>query len=159
MTMFWKSWILTYKPLIPSPGLRGKGGSAGKILDTMILHLWLPLIWYATWPCSEKVELWPFDPNPRVREVVGLQAKNLQPCCCIRDSLYFICNMTLLWKGWILTFWHTPRVSARKIFPTMMLHFVIPFNLMCNMTMFWKSRILTFWPLGSGGGGILTFQP
>ena len=27
-----------------------------------------------------------------------------------------------------------------------LLHFVIPFNLICNMTIFWKMCILTFWP-------------
>ena len=39
--------------------------------------------------------------------------------------------------------------SAGKIFATMLLHFVIPINLICNMTMFWKSLILTP-PAGSG---------
>ena len=29
--------------------------------------------------------------------------------------------------------------AADKIFATMLLHFVIPFNLLCNMTMFGKS--------------------
>ena len=42
-----------------------------------------------------------------------------------------------------------PRVlgegrSACKIFATMLLHFLIPFNLICNMTMFWK---VEFWPI------------
>ena len=40
-------------------------------------------------------------------------------------------------------------------FATMLLHFVIPFNLIFNPTMFWKSWILTYWPhpKGRGGGG------
>ena len=37
-----------------------------------------------------------------------------------------------------------------KIFATMLLHFVIRFNLICNMPMFWKSWILTFWPHSLG---------
>ena len=45
MTMFWKRWILTVWPK----------GSAGKISTTKLLHASFPLIWYATWPNSEKV--------------------------------------------------------------------------------------------------------
>ena len=37
-----------------------------KIIATMLLHTWFPLIWYATWPCFEKVGVFPFDPIPRV---------------------------------------------------------------------------------------------
>ena len=52
MTIFWKSWILTY---CSHPwGCRGRG-SPGKILATMLLHSWFSLIWYAPWPYSEKV--------------------------------------------------------------------------------------------------------
>ena len=46
MTMFWKSWILTFW---------GERGVAGKIFATMLLHSRFPLIWYATWSCSAKV--------------------------------------------------------------------------------------------------------
>ena len=75
--------------------------------------------WYATWQCSAKVKFWPFDPTPRVEG-----AKYLLPHCCIRDSIQFdmrakylhicccihdlICNMTMFWKNWILTFWPQP---------------------------------------------------
>ena len=72
----------------------------------MLLHLWFPLIWYATWQCSEKVDFWPIG---RVR-----------------------------------------GMGPGKIVATMLLHFVIPFNLICNMTMLWKGWILTYWP-GQGG--------
>ena len=37
-----------------------------------------------------------------------------------------------------------PGVSAGKIFATMLLHLVIPFNLIYNMTMFRKSKVLTY---------------
>ena len=33
----------------------------------MLLYSSFPLIWYATWSCSEKVEFWPFDPTPNGR--------------------------------------------------------------------------------------------
>ena len=40
--------VLTFWPL-------GSGErSAGKIFATMLMHSWFPLIWYATWPFSEK---------------------------------------------------------------------------------------------------------
>ena len=99
MTVFWKSWILTFWP--PGPGvgvgdggnLQAKlllpccclcdsiqfdmqhhhdlkqlnfnglgwgGGLRRKIFATILLQLWSPPIWYATWPCSEKVEFWLF---------------------------------------------------------------------------------------------------
>ena len=103
--LFWKSGILT-----PTPGSEVRG-SAGKFFVTMLLHTWFPLIWYATWHCSEKVEFWPFDSSGQgVGEILG----------------------------------------------TMLLHFMIPINLICSMTMFWKSWILTYWPhpYGPGGGGL-----
>ena len=51
-TMFWKSW--SFDP-IARVGRGERGGSAGKIFATMLLHPWFSLIWYATRPCSEKV--------------------------------------------------------------------------------------------------------
>ena len=57
MTEFWKSWILT-----PPPRSRG-GGGAGKIFATTLLHASFPLIWYATWPKSKKIESGPL-PHP-----------------------------------------------------------------------------------------------
>ena len=84
MTMFWKSWILTPPPGSGGGGGGGfmisfnllchmimfrkklnfdlldlnasiVGRSAGKIFATVLLYSWFHLIWYATWPCSEKV--------------------------------------------------------------------------------------------------------
>ena len=138
MTIFWKSWILTYGPIpmVLGEGVCGQnifynvavfvilfnlictvtifwkklnlnlltpslasGMTAGKIFATMLLHLWLSLIWYITWPCSEKVDLWPSDSNPQGRgwgSWVGVcGAKYLLPCCC--------------WKSWILTYWPHPQ--------------------------------------------------
>ena len=64
--------------------------SWGKTFAAMLLHSWFTLIWFATWPCFEKVDFWPFESNPRVRG--GLHVKYLRPCCCIRDSLYTLRN-------------------------------------------------------------------
>ena len=64
LTMFCKRWLLTYRPNPQGRG-RGVGLSAGKIFATMLLHSRFPLIRYATWPCSLKVEFWPIDPIPR----------------------------------------------------------------------------------------------
>ena len=59
MTMFWKCCNLTFWPNPPGSG----SGSTGKIFATMLLNVTVPLIWYATWPYSEKVEFWPL-PHP-----------------------------------------------------------------------------------------------
>ena len=111
-TMFWKSYILTYRP--PSPGW-GWG-----------LHLWLSLIWYATWPWSEKVEFWPTDSIPRVGGVQG----GLWAASNHVAAFVILCNICY-------------QDAA----------FMIVFNLICNMTMFWKSWILTN-PQGRGWGGL-----
>ena len=66
--------------------------------------------------------------------------------------LYFSVNnfsvMLGLSMGWT-------NIKQRIKFATMLLHFVIPFNLICNMTMFCKSWLLTYWPhpQGQEGGG------
>ena len=98
---------LNFDLLTPSP--RSERGLQTINLLPCCCIWWFPLISYATWPCSEKVEFWPINPIPRVREG-----------------------------------------SASKIFATMLLHLVIPFNLICNMTAFWKSWILTYWPQPQG---------
>ena len=128
------------------------GGSVGKIFANLLLHSWFHLIWYATWPCSEKVELWPFDSTP------GFGVGGCRHNTCYHFSAFvipsnMICNMTIFWKK--VEFWsydHTFRVRGwgwgvccQNICYHVAL-FVIPFYLICNMTMFWKSWILTFWP-------------
>ena len=83
MTMFRKSWLLTY--------LLGQehGGLSAKYLLLCCCISWSNLIWYATWPCSEKVEFWPIDPIPRFFwGGRGICRQNmLLPCCCNHDSL------------------------------------------------------------------------
>ena len=74
---------------------------AGKLVATMLLHSWLYLIWYATWPCSETVECWPFDPTPP-GSGVGYFGQNI----CYRFAAfvmsfylyYLIGNVSIFWK-------------------------------------------------------------
>ena len=48
----------------------GGGGERGSVgifffFATMLLHPWFLLIWYATWPCSEKVQFDLLTPPPK----------------------------------------------------------------------------------------------
>ena len=144
----------------------------------MLLHSEFSLISHATWPysekswlhpqgrgclrgkifatMSEKVEFWPTDPILRVGGG-GLGGQNICYHVAALVILFnLICNMTLFWKSWILSYLPHPQGrgwSAGKIFVTMLLHaFVILFNLIYNMTVFWKSWMLTYWPHQHGLG-------
>ena len=60
------------------------------------------LVWYATWPCSEKVEVSPFDPTP------GSWGWCLRANICYHVAAFVIpfnsiCNMTIFRKSLILT--------------------------------------------------------
>ena len=72
VTMFWLSWILTFGPTLQGWGseVRG-GGSAGKYLLQHIAAFAIPLIWYATWPYSEKKFNFGLCPAPKVHPGVG----------------------------------------------------------------------------------------
>ena len=128
------------------------------ICACMLLHLWFQLIWYATWPCSEKVEFWPFDPTPASagRELWVQNSCYHVAACVIPFNL--ICNMTIFWKVKFSPPSHQGRggVCGQNICYNVAA-FVIPFNFICNMTIFWKSS--NFDPLtpptGSGGGWCL----
>ena len=79
-----------------------------------------------------------------------------------------ICNITVFWKSWILTFWLQPGGPGMEAgggggggkgvcWQNICHHaaaFVIPFNLICNMTVFWKSWILTLIPLPKSTQGV-----
>ena len=139
ITMFWKVELW---PTDPIP--RVEGGSVCKISATMLLHSWFSVIWYATWPCSETAEFWPTDPIPRVGVCLWGSAGNHVAAFVILFNL--ICNMTMLWKGWILTYWPHPQGRGGAVGKINCYHvvvFLVLFDLICNMTMFWKSWILT----------------
>ena len=104
IAMFSKSWFTD-----PIPVGGGKGGALRAI---MWLHSLFSLNCYVTWPCSEKVEFWPFDPIPRDtgRGVCGQHI-------CYNDAAYLIpfnlmCNMAMFWKSWILTHWPHPQCQG-----------------------------------------------
>ena len=134
MIIFWKkSLILTFWP--QKQGQWVGEGSVGKVVATMLLHLWFPLIWYATWPWSEKIKLtyWPHHQG----RGWGLRANYCYHFAAFVILLNLICNMTMFWKSWILA----PGSGVwggiwGQILATMLLHLAIPFNLICNITLF-----------------------
>ena len=151
MTIFWKSYFCPFI-LIARVGWVGGGAFCVEIFATMLLHLWISLIWYATWPCSEKDEFWTIDPIPKWGGGRGVCGWNIcYHVAVFVIPLYLICNMAILWKRFIWTFWPQQQGrgggSAGKIFATMLLQ-----NLICNMTMFWKKWILTYWHHPQRGG-------
>ena len=98
----------------------------------------------------------PFDPQGK-----GRWSKYLLPRYCIPIAFNLICNMTMFYKRWILTFLPLGSGGGGVSGHNTCYHVAepaFPFYLMCNMTMFWKSWILTFWPhpvsppRGSGTG-------
>ena len=50
-------WILTYWPHSQGRdgGKEGGRGYAGKLFAIMLLHSWLSVIWYESWPCCEPI--------------------------------------------------------------------------------------------------------
>ena len=50
----------------------GSSRSVDKVFAIMLLDLCFHLIWYATWPCFEKVEFLHFDPTHSVGSRVGV---------------------------------------------------------------------------------------
>ena len=53
----------------------------------MLLHSWFPLVWYATWQCSEKVDFWPIG---RVRDM-GV---------CRQNSCYHVAAFMISFSSW-----------------------------------------------------------
>ena len=99
MTTFRKKNVLTFDHI---PGVAGVWKD--RVLACMLLRSSFPLIWYATWPCIEKAEFWPFGPTPRVRCRRSLWSSYLLPCYCICHSLCFN----------ILKSWSLASVSPQK---------------------------------------------
>ena len=108
-------------------------GVCGQKFATMLLHLLFPLILYATWPCSEKVENCPFHP--------GVAGK-------IFATLLLHTWVPLIWYAtWPCSekveIWPYPqgqagRGSAGKIFATMLLHTWFP--------LIWYASYNATWP-------------
>ena len=139
---------LNFNLLTPRPW-----GSAGEIFATMWLQLWFHLIWYATWPCFEKVYFdiltQPPGPDGGRRGSAGKIFVTTFP------HLWFYLLWYAIWPcSEKVEFWPVdPRVRgwpwARLLGQNICYHvaaFKFPFKLICNMIMFRKSWILTFWP-------------
>ena len=129
--------------LTSSPRVVGGGRGEGKYLLPCCCILWFPLIWYATRPCSEKAEIWPFDSNPRARGV-GL---------CSKISwipLIWYASWPCFEQSWLDLLTRSPGSGVWGVCRQNICYhaaaFVIPFNLICDRTTFWNSGILTFWP-------------
>ena len=110
----------------------------------MWLHSWFHLIWYATWPCFEKVN---FDIWPHPRVCLWLEGSGGKIFATTFMHLWFnlICNLTMFLKSLILTFWPqgmgvSGALPAKYLLPWCCIHDSLKF------VMFWKSWILTFWP-------------
>ena len=77
----------------------------------MVLYAPCLLIYYATWPCPEKVEFWPIDRYPRVGGG-ELRTNSCYHVAAIVIPFNLICNMTMLWKSWSFTYW--PHLQGRR---------------------------------------------
>ena len=162
ISMFWKSWILTF--------WGERGGAAGKIFATLLLHSRFPLIWYATWLCSAKVK---FDLLTLGEGGGGWGQNNCYHVTAFVIAFNFICNMTMFWKSLILPLTPPPKSSqgsdtglrSKVRFDMFLIYctsvcicyhvaaFAIPFDM--QLIMFWKRLILTFWPPGGLRGKYL----
>ena len=61
--------------------------------------------------------------------------------------LFNLCNMTMFWQSWNLTFWpHCREGVCGQNICYQVAAFVKFFISICKMTMFWKSWSLTYWP-------------
>ena len=100
MTVFWKSWVMTYWH---HPQGEGGGGAVGKIFATMLLHSWFSLIWYATWLCSEKVEIWTFEPTPKSIQGVRHRPSIKNHVWYVSYLLYLCLHALFFLNYWQLT--------------------------------------------------------
>ena len=132
----------------------------------MLLHSRLSLIWYATWPCSEKVEFRPIDHIPRW---VGVSVRKIFAIMLLQAWFSLICNMTCSEKVEFWSFDPIPKpkitfdmfhiCSTVSLYPCLLTPslgwggggnhvaaFVILFSLICNIT--WPcSEKVEFWPI------------
>ena len=96
LTMSWKSKILTYWPRFQGRWW-GRGVEVfGEQLICYHAAAFSDSLWYATWPCSKKVEFWPNDPIPRVGCVCEQNISYHVAAFVILFNLIY--NMTVFWK-------------------------------------------------------------
>ena len=97
IALFAKSWIMTFWPL--------EWWGANIFYHVAAFHDFISN-WYATWPCSKKVEFRPIDPIPRFEGGRGY-ADKIFAIKLLRFMILFnlMCNMTSFWHSWLLTYW------------------------------------------------------
>ena len=115
-------------------------GLESKIFTTELLHLWFSfLIWYATWPCSEKVEFDLLTQSP------GGWGRGSAAKIFVTVLLHFV--IPFIWYATMTMFWK--RLNFDLLIPSpgsweggcsqnIRDHvdaFLTPINLICNMTM------------------------
>ena len=64
--------------------------------------------WYATWLVTFRICFWPLNPHKRVECVCK---DRICACMLLAFMIPFnlLCNMTMFWKTWIMTFWPNPQ--------------------------------------------------
>ena len=143
MILFWKRWVLTFWPL---------GSGEGVVFDQYICYhvaaFAIPLNMIMQYDhFLKKVEFWHIYPVPSGQN-------SFYNAAAFAIPFNLICNMAVFSPP------QSPRVvgegggDAGKSFATMLLHFVMPFNLTCSITMFWKSWISAYWPHPQGFRGL-----
>ena len=92
MTMFWRSWILSFWPQPLSP-LRGSDRGLWSKITFDMFH-----IYYTSWH-----KFWHLDPSVGRGESAG----KIFPTMLLHLWFFFnlICNRTMFWTSWILTYW------------------------------------------------------
>ena len=150
MTMFWKSWIMTFWP---HPIWSGAGLGLGGSVDLIYYHHVAAFVV----PLNLKKLNFDFLTQTQGRRD-GVCGKICILCCCLCDSLKFDMQYDHVLKK--VEFWPfepTHRVVRGVCGQNICYHvaaFAIPINLICNMTMLWKYWNLTFWSLPQGRRGL-----
>ena len=145
MTMFWKSWFLTFDPITQGSWEEGV--------------CWHNICYYVTAFCDcllfdmqhdyvlKKLNYDPLTPSSMVMGGGG----NICYHVAAFVIFFFILNITMSLKSWILTY--SPGSELGVWGQNICYHaaaFMILFNLIYNMTMFWKMWTLTYWPHFNG---------
>ena len=125
--------------------------SLNKIFATLLLRSWFPLIWFASWPCTEKV-----DHNFRtLREWGGSGVCGQNICYHFAAFLIFFIIWYATWPcSEKVEFWPVdpiPRVgsalgSASKIFANVLLHSWFPLIWYASWRCYDKAEFWSFDP-------------
>ena len=143
MTMFWRSWILSFWPQPLSP-LRGSDWGLWSKITFDMFH-----IYYTSWH-----KFWHLDPSVGRGESAG----KIFPTMLLHLWFFFnlICNRTMFWTSWILTYWPQGLgwggLPAKYLLPFCCIGDILKFN----MQYVYVLKNVVFWHLDPqcwrGGG-------